>query len=254
MRVLVTNDDGIHSEGISVLADAARQLDNVEVIVVAPADEQSACSHSLTLRGDIVVDRLDGNRISVHGTPTDCVLLSLEEEIIGPVPDLVLSGINHGANMGDDVTYSGTVAAAMEATLYGIPSIAFSVAGRGDFLFETPARMIREIVERMLAEKMEPKTFWNVNFPNIPYTEVRGIHVTSLGKRFYNNAVIRQKDLGGREVYRIGGSEPIWEEEPGTDFSAVHDNCVSITPIHMDMNDYRLIANMRKWTWGCEGK
>ncbi|MBN1826944.1 MAG: 5'/3'-nucleotidase SurE [Candidatus Eisenbacteria bacterium] len=250
MRILITNDDGVHSEGIRVLTEAVRGMG--ETVVMAPAMEQSASSHSITLRDPLLVDRLARNVYSVDGTPTDCVVLSLNG-VIGARPDLVVSGVNHGANMGDDVTYSGTVAAAIEAVLYGVPAIAFSVAALEGLLFEAPSRMIRPIVERMIARPRNPKTIWNVNFPNIPFGEVRGIRVTRLGTRFYENSVVEEAPRDGGKVFRIGGGKPTWKREPETDFQAVFDRYVSITPILLDLNDYESILTMREWEWSREG-
>jgi 5'-nucleotidase len=249
VEILITNDDGIDSPGLEVLARAVEPLGRVTV--VAPETEQSATSHAITVRVPVRAFRRSGNRIAVRGTPTDCILLSLNGLIPGR-PDMVLSGVNHGANMGDDVSYSGTAAAAIEATLFGIPAIAFSVDSRSHPLFEAPARYIRVFAERLIAEPPPPesKTFWNVNFPNVPLAEVRGVRVTTLGKHKYENSVVREPDDGEGETYRVGGGELRWEEDPESDFYAVkRDRFIAITPVHLNMNNYHMIHTMRAWRW-----
>jgi len=248
-EILVTNDDGIDAEGIGVLVEAAAAFGRVTI--VAPDREQSATSHAISLLSALPIERCGERRISVGGTPTDCVLLAVKGLLGDYRPDLVLSGVNHGSNMGDDITYSGTVAAAIEATLLGIPAIAFSVAARSDHLFETPARWIGPIVEEMRDHPPRPKTFWNVNFPNRPVGEVEGFRITHLGVHTYENSVIRDEGSGDREAYRIGGGELTWKEDPNADFHTVlRDRRISITPIHLDMTDRESIAEMRERRWG----
>ncbi len=247
MEILITNDDGLDSEGLAVLARAAAALGNVTV--VAPEKEQSASSHAITLGAPLRARRRPDGRIGVSGTPTDCVFLAMNG-LVTKRPELVLSGINHGANMGDDITYSGTVAAAIEATLIGVPAIAFSVAAQSGHLFEAPERLIGGIVEKMIADPPPRRTFWNVNFPNLPFEEIRGIRVTVLGTHRYQNALVREPGSAGEEIYRVGGGELMWEENPEADFTTVlRHRSVSVTPVHLDLNHYEMIHEMRRWRW-----
>jgi len=246
MNILVTNDDGVHAEGLALLETSVAPLG--DVVVVAPETEQSASSHALTLRDPLRVRRHSPSKFSVSGTPTDCVLLAMNG-LTEKRPEIVLSGINHGANMGDDVNYSGTVAAAMEAALLGVPAIAFSLAGRAEWHLETAASFVPEIVRRMIAHPPPEKCLWNVNVPNIPVDQVRGIVVTRLGRRVYENSVVRKTDPRGRDYYWIGGGEPTWKDEPGTDFAAVNEGYVSLTPIRLDLNDFEAFAEMERWDW-----
>lgn len=251
LEVLVTNDDGIDAEGLAVLAEAAAALPSVSgVTIVAPSEQQSASSHAISIRQSLRLRRFGPRRISVSGTPTDCVFLVVKagNQLGVPMPDLVLSGVNHGANMGDDITYSGTVAAAMEATLLGIPSIAFSVPGRENIRFDAARHRIAEIVERMIASPPPEKGFWNVNIPNLPAEEIRGVRVTHLGRHKYKDAI--DPDPADPDSIRIGGGELFWESDPESDFHTVlRDRFVSVTPIRLDLNDYEALAEMRRWRW-----
>lgn len=250
MEILVTNDDGIRAEGISVLADTVRDFG--EVTVVAPSDQQSATSHAITLHMPLRIEEVELKRHAVSGTPTDCVLLSVNG-LLDARPDIVISGVNHGPNMGADVTYSGTVAAAVEGTLLGVPSLALSLAGRSELHFETPRHFIPIILRKFLEEPPPPLTYWNVNFPNIPPDDVRGIAVTQLGTRVYQDTVVRKVDPRGKPYYWIGGDEPTADLDQGTDFRALHDGYISITPLHLELNDFKSIARMRTWSWGVGG-
>ena len=245
MEILVTNDDGGEAKGIQVLAKAAEQLGRVTL--VAPEREQSASSHAVTLRDPLRIREVGERRHLVSGTPTDCVLLSIRG-LLDPRPDLVLSGVNHGPNMGDDVTYSGTVAAAIEAALLGVPAIAFSLSAKAGFHFETPARWIAPIARRLIEAPTAARTFWNVNFP-VPEDRIRGIRATRLGTRIYKDSVVRKTDPRGRDYYWIGGGEPSWEQVPETDFHAVQQGYISVTPIRMDLNDYEALRSMEDWKW-----
>jgi 5'-nucleotidase len=238
--LLVTNDDGVHASGLAALA---RALDDLgEVHVVAPEREQSACGHALTLHRPLRAERLGERRLAVNGTPSDCVNLG----VLGLLPErpvLIASGVNHGANLGDDVTYSGTVSAAMEGTLLGVPSLAVSLAAGGDF--EEAAAMARLIALRVLVGGLPPKTLVNVNVPAGP---VRGIRMTRLGHRVYAGKVVEQLDPRGRAHYWIGGGPPEWEELDGTDMGAIHDGFVSVTPVHLDLTNHRALAQMGDWS------
>jgi 5'-nucleotidase len=246
MRILVTNDDGYLAQGIRVLAEAARSLG--DVWVVAPDREQSATSHSLTLHHPLRVRRLDGNVQVVDGTPTDCVVLALGELLGDGRPDFVLSGVNHGANLGDDVLYSGTVAAAMEATILGIPAIAISYTGGEPEQITQWAEPLRSLLEQLLKRDDFPaETLININLPGISPSEVKGVQITTLGRRAYVGSLTRALDPNGREYFWIGGGESKWWGGPEVDFRAVHSGYISVTPLHLDLTNYKLLENIRTW-------
>ena len=245
MRILVTNDDGYLAVGIGVLASAARGLG--EVTVVAPDREQSATSHSLTLRYPLRVREAAPNIKVVDGTPTDCVVLAMGA-VLGEKPDFVLSGINHGPNLGDDVLYSGTVAAAMEATILGVPAIAVSYAGADAENLPEWEHAIHSLLEQLLKREDFPtETLFNVNLPAVPPAEVRGIQVTALGRRAYVGSLTRALDPSGREYFWIGGGESKWWGGPEVDFRAVHSGYISVTPLHLDLTNYSLLEQTRNW-------
>jgi 5'-nucleotidase len=238
--LLVTNDDGAHAEGLAALAAALEDLG--EVYVIAPEREQSACGHALTLHRPLRVTRLRDRWFAVNGTPSDCVNLG----VLGFLPErpvLIASGINHGSNLGDDVTYSGTVSAAMEGTLLGVPSLAVSLLDGGDFA--RAGDVARLVAARVLVEGLPAKTLLNVNVPAQPTREVR---VTRLGHRVYTEKVVEQRDPRGRTHYWIGGSEPRWEVLEGTDMAAIHDGVVAVTPVHLDLTNHRALAHMVDWS------
>lgn len=237
--ILVSNDDGYHSEGIHVLVDALESLG--EVWVVAPDRENSAASHSLTLSRPLRLKRLAERRYVVDGTPTDAVALGIGRVLARRAPDLVVSGINFGANMGDDVHYSGTVAAAFEAVILGVPAIAVSqVLGEG-FTFVHAARLARVLSQRVLERGLPPGTLLNVN---VPPGRPRGVRFTRTGQRRYTEGVVEQLDPRGRPCYWIGGGDPVWEAIPGTDFYEVHAGYISITPLQLDMTEHSLLARL----------
>jgi 5'-nucleotidase len=241
--LLVTNDDGVHAAGIVALAAALEDLG--EVHVLAPEREQSACGHALTLHRPLRVTRLAERRIAVNGTPSDCVNLG----VLGFLPQrpvLIVSGVNHGSNLGDDVTYSGTVSAAMEGTLLGVPSIAVSLMDGGDFA--GAARVARDIAMRVLVSGLPPKTLLNVN---VPVQAPRGVRLTRLGHRVYTDKVVEQVDPRGRTHYWIGAGAPRWDALEGSDMGAIHDGHVSVTPLHLDLTNHRALAQMAAdWTGG----
>jgi 5'-nucleotidase len=245
MKILCTNDDGYLATGIRVLASAASSLGSVTT--VAPDREQSATSHSLTLHHPLRARRaIDGTWV-VDGTPTDCVLLAVNE-LLQERPDVCLSGVNHGPNMGEDVLYSGTVAAAMEATVMGIPSIAFSFAGPYHEEIEGWEDRVRDILRAILKRKDFPAdTLFNVNLPSRPPSEIEGIRVTSLGQRRYADSITRAKDPSGREYFWIGGGVASWRGASDSDFQAVDDGYVSVTPLHLDLTNYELLEEIRGW-------
>ncbi len=245
-RILISNDDGVHARGIKTLRKALEQI--ADVTVVAPDRERSGASHSLTMDVPLRTHRIRDNIIAVDGTPTDCVLLALKLLLPEP-PDLVVSGINRGANMGDDVTYSGTIAAAMEATLMGIPAIAVSLCRceSGAYDYEASAGIAREVALMVLERGLPEGTLLNVNVPNIPREEITGVEVARQGKQVYEEAVVEKQDPRGRTYYWIGGQLTSWEPEPDTDYAAVSQGLVSITPIHLDLTDYRAMDVLRSW-------
>ncbi|MFN0150818.1 MAG: 5'/3'-nucleotidase SurE [bacterium] len=243
--ILVTNDDGIHAEGIRSLAAGLEGLGDIKVI--APDREQSASSHSITLHQPLRITKHDENRVSVTGTPTDCVLLAANG-VFGGKPRLVISGINHGPNLGDDVTYSGTVAAAMEGFLLGVPSIAVSLAASsGELHFATAARFARRVTMKILEVGAPLGALVNINVPNLPEEEIAGIRITKLGKRHYIDTVIEKTDPRGKPYFWIGGS-PSWQAGKNTDQGAILDRYVSITPLHLDLTDYKAVVEMEGWS------
>ncbi len=232
-RILVTNDDGVFSEGIKLLAEALSELG--EVFVVAPDREQSATGHALTLSRPLRLQRMSENRFAVDGTPTDCVNLAVLALLKDHPPDLVCSGINFGLNLGDDVTYSGTVSATFEGTLLGIPSLAFSQEVAEGFSFEPAARFARDLAAQVLADGSLPRDLLlNVNIPSGP---IDGLAWTRLGRRTYQQSVIEKTDPRGRKYYWIAGT-PEWKNESGTDFEAIAAGKISITPLHLDLTYY----------------
>lgn len=236
-HILVTNDDGVFSEGIKLLAQSLSEAGRVTV--VAPDREQSASGHSLTLHRPLRIRKLEEDWYSVDGTPTDCVNLGVLWLLKDDPPDVVCSGINFGTNLGDDVTYSGTVSATFEGALLGIPSVAFSQEVGERFSFEPGARFARRLIGDLLthgiAERLPEDLCLNVN---IPVGEIRGVAFTRLGRRRYNQSIVEKLDPRGRKYYWIAGA-PEWEEGEGTDFAALESGMVSVTPLHLDLTDYR---------------
>jgi 5'-nucleotidase len=244
--LLVTNDDGVHAAGLAALAEALDPLG--EVWVLAPEREQSACGHALTLHRPLRPQRLADRRFAVNGTPSDCVNLG----VLGFLPErpaLVAAGVNHGSNLGDDVTYSGTVAAAMEGTLLGVPSIAVSLVDGGELA--AAAQVARLLAMRVLVEGLPPKTLLNVN---VPAGAPQGIRFTRLGHRVYSEKIVQQEDPRGRTHYWLGAGPPEWEALEGTDMGAVHEGFVAVTPLHMDLTNHRGLALMADWPAALAGQ
>jgi 5'-nucleotidase len=242
--ILVTNDDGIRAEGIKALAAGMAHLG--KVIVVAPENEQSATSHAITLDRPLRIKDYGNDKYGVSGTPADCLLMAVQG-ILCEKPDIVVSGINHGPNLGEDVMYSGTVAAAIEGFLMGISSIAFSITSWDPVSFDAASSIASKLTSKML-EGMEDETLlWNVNIPAIPLKKIEGIRLSSLGSRVYNDAVIKQTDPRGKECYWIGGGEPGWKKEKHSDFCAITDGYVSLTPLMVDMTDRKRMSDLAKW-------
>ena len=244
MRILCTNDDGYLATGIHVLAQAAHELGAVQI--VAPDREQSATSNSLTLHRPLRKRLAPDGAVVVDGTPTDCVILALNHVLEGE-PDLCVSGINHGPNMGEDVLYSGTVAGAIEATIMGVPSVAFSYAGREPEEIEGWQTIISSLLNQFVEKGLPEATLLNVNLPGISPTDVQGVRVTSLGRRRYSDSIIRAADPSGREYYWIGGGVTHWEGGPASDFRAVEEGFVSVTPLHLDLTSYPQLDEVRGW-------
>ncbi len=244
-HVLISNDDGIDAHGLAVLEETIRSMPEFRVSVVAPSDQQSASSHSLTLTSPLrILDRGSG-RYAVTGTPTDTVLVAMEKILRSDPPDIVLSGINHGPNMGEDVIYSGTVAAAMEGTMFGLPSYAFSLGAWHPTDFSGAAEFLRQMLPEILAFPLVPGSLMNINIPDGPPSSIKGIRVTRLGSRVYQNVITDQVDPHGKPYFWIGGQGPTWEREQGTDYSAVEEGYVSLTPLMVDLTHYGLHQEMK---------
>lgn len=248
MIILVSNDDGILAPGLALLADTCRAVG--QVTVVAPDREQSGTSHSLTLTRPIRAVRRPDGGFQVDGTPTDCVLLALGA-LLQEKPHFVFSGINHGPNMGEDVLYSGTVAAAMEGLSLDIPGIAISFAGSDLDLMETHRAWLERLVRDIARVPQFPKeTLLNINLPAIPGDEIRGIRVTTLGRRVFSESLMETKDPWGRRMYWIGGGQISWSGGEASDFHAVQDGYISVTPLHVDLTNYDLLEDVRSWHLG----
>ncbi len=246
MLILVSNDDGVHAPGLRALADALETLGRV--VVVAPDRERSAVGHALTLHRPLRISSLGPDRYSVDGTPTDCVHLGIHG-VLKSKPDLLVAGINHGGNLGDDLTYSGTVGVALEGTLFGVASLAVSLAAREDFRFEVAGRVARLVAEAVAARGLPEGTFLNVNVPNVSsWEELRGIRMTRQGRRVFGSGVVEKVDPRGRTYYWVGAQELGYvEEEVGTDVEAVRHGCVSVTPVRTDLTDHGFLENLRRW-------
>jgi 5'-nucleotidase len=250
MRVLVSNDDGVDAPGIHALAEGLRAAGHA-VTVVAPDRDRSGASNSLTLDVPLRAKRLDDRTWRIAGTPTDCVHLALAG-LLDEQPDIVVSGINNAPNLGDDVIYSGTVAAAMEGRFLGLPAIALSLAGNGHEPrhFDTAARVAVELVRRLVADPLPADTILNVNVPDRAWGELAGFEVTRLGHRHRAEACVQQFDPRGRPVWWIGPAGPEQDAGPGTDFDAVRRGCVSISPIHVDLTRYQALETVAGWVGG----
>ncbi len=241
MRILLSNDDGIRAPGLAALERTLEGLGHIDV--VAPDRERSASGHSLTLTQPLRVTKHDDRHWSVSGTPTDAVLLALEK-LLPARPDWIVSGINHGPNMGEDVTYSGTVAAAMEGAILGIPSIAVSMAARGELLFEELRPPLRTLLERLMQYPLARNQLLNVNLPNVPTAQVRGVRATRLGSRVYRDAVVARQDPQGRDYYWVGGTGPDWVNDERSDAYAVAHGFISVTPLSTDLTHYQALVDL----------
>jgi 5'-nucleotidase len=245
LRILVSNDDGYRSAGIRALSAAISEFG--EIIIVAPEMNRSGASNSLTLDGPLRVVEAEEGVFFVNGTPTDCVHLAITG-LMDPDPDMVVSGINDGANLGDDVLYSGTVAAAMEGRCLGLPAIAFSLVTRGEPRHvDTAARVARDIVHRLVEHPLPNDTILNINIPDVAYEELKGMQVTRLGNRHRAEPVIRSQDPRGRDIFWVGPAGSEQDAGPGTDFHAIASGCVSVTPIQVDLTRHSQLDSIRGW-------
>jgi len=244
MRILVSNDDGYNAEGIEALVGALKGLG--ELTIVAPETNCSGASNSLTLNRPLSVRQAANGYYFVNGTPSDCVHIALTG-LLDFRPDLVVSGINNGANMGDDTLYSGTVAAATEGYLFGIPAIAFSLVKKGWEHLDSAARVARQVVERQIAQPLSGNTLLNVNIPAVPYEAMQGFTVTRLGKRHPSEPVVKSSTPYGDPIYWIGPVGLVSDSAADTDFGAIEQHAVSITPLRLDLTHYEQLPHLRAW-------
>lgn len=248
MRILISNDDGVHAIGIATLANELAKISEIEVI--APDRNRSGASNSLSIQIPVRIQQLSNGYYSVTGTPTDCVHVAVTG-FFQTSFDMVVSGINAGANLGDDILYSGTVAAATEGGILGIPSIAFSLAGKDPQKhYDTAAAVARQVIERLKKAPLPHGTILNVNVPDIRTEEIQGFELTRLGKRHPAQPAIKAMDPRGYPVYWIGASGLEEDAGPGTDFYAIKENKVSVTPIQLDMTNYTAFEKLKNWVSG----
>lgn len=244
MRILLSNDDGYFAPGLATLFESLSGL--ADTVVVAPEQNRSGASNSLTLDRPLFLKKASSGFYFVNGTPTDCVHLAVTG-MLDDLPDIIVSGINHGANMGDDTIYSGTVAAATEGFLLGIPSIAISLTSFEGNNFETAGRVARELVERFIRDPIKEPVLLNVNVPDIPYAELKGMEVTRLGRRHKAESVVKMNSPRNETVYWVGAAGAAADAGPGTDFNAVERGCVSITPLQIDLTHTAQLPAVRHW-------
>lgn len=247
MRILLSNDDGVHAKGIQVLQRALSSI--AQVTTVAPDRNCSGASNSLTLLNPLRVQTMENGFLSVNGTPTDCVHLAISQ-LLNFTPDLVVSGINHGANLGDDVLYSGTVAAATEGRHLGLPAIAVSLAGKDEQYFETAAHVTLQVIKKLKSHPLPADQILNINVPAIPLEYLKGIQVTRLGRRHKAETMTSSVDPWGRSIYWYGSLGPELDAGEGTDFYAVTHGYASLTPLHVDMSAYKSMDTLRSWLEG----
>lgn len=248
MRILVTNDDGIHADGLLALADALS--DTASVTIVAPERERSAGGHAITLHKPLRITRVNISHTlaevyGTNGTPADCVVLGLLD-VVEEVPDCVVAGINRGPNLGEDLMYSGTVSAAMEAAIMGVPAFAISVADYDAADFDVAARFAADLAVRIGRAGLPEESFLNVNVPNLPADQIRGAKVTSLGRRRYKGRLEKREDPRGRTYYWLGGDPTATDLTEATDTGAVANGWISVTPLHFDLTHFALMDEMRK--------
>ncbi|WP_105190634.1 5'/3'-nucleotidase SurE [Pseudoalteromonas sp. T1lg48] len=244
MKILLSNDDGVHAKGIAALYRALKEIADVDV--VAPDRNCSGASNSLTLMNPLRAQHLDNGFISVNGTPTDCVHVALNA-LFTEQPDLVVAGINHGANLGDDTLYSGTVAAATEGRHMGLPAIAVSLVGHDCTHFETAAKVTVDIINKLKSHPLPKDQIININVPDVPYSELKGVKVTRLGARHKAETMTAQRDPWGRKVFWYGSLGPELDAGEGTDFAAIRQGYASVTPLSVDMTARESIAPLQHW-------
>lgn len=244
MHILISNDDGVYAPGLAILANALQKIAKIDV--VAPDRDRSGASNSLTLDAPLRAHYLDNGFLRVEGTPTDCVHLAITG-LLAEKPDMVVSGINSGANLGDDILYSGTVAAATEGRFLGLPAIAVSLAGSECRHYETAAILAKEFVLRLQTDPLPADTILNVNVPDVPINEIAGIEVTRLGKRHSAEPISKTSDPRGRPIYWIGPAGSEQDAGPGTDFHAINRKKVSVTPLKIDMTCYPALDQLVRW-------
>lgn len=242
--ILISNDDGVYSEGLRILARRLKQVGRV--VIVAPDQERSAASHAVTLHRPLRVKKISQDVYAVDGTPTDCINLGINE-ILRQRPDIIISGINHGPNLGDDVHYSGTVSAALEGGIMDVPSFAISLVARERFRFETAAEFAVKLVKKILCDGLPKGVILNVNVPNLPQSQIKGYEITEQGKRNYGNIIVEKIDPRGRKYYWIGGEEAGFDDIPNTDCTAVAEGKISITPLRVNMTDKASLNSLKKW-------
>lgn len=244
IRVLISNDDGVYAKGILTLSEAVKKIAHVDV--VAPDRNRSGASNSLTLSAPLRLKKLDNGMISVEGTPTDCVHVAITG-VLETMPDMVIAGINSGANLGDDVWYSGTVAAAMEGRFLGLPAIAISLASEQVIHYDTAAKVACELIQHLLKKPLPSATILNVNVPDVPFEELCGYEITRLGTRHCAAPTIKEMDPRGHEVYWVGPAGAEQDAGMGTDFFAIRQNKVSITPLRIDLTHYEAFDSLSDW-------
>lgn len=242
-KILIINDDGINAEGIKALEKILKHLGTV--FVVAPSQERSAAAHSISFNHPLRVNFIDKHHVAVDGTPTDCSMFGFYALLKGEKPALLVSGINHGVNLGDDITYSGTVSAALEGTLLGIPSIAFSMEYGETFNFFLAAGFIRKLAKKVIENGLPKNTFLNVNIPNCP--KLKGVEIVRQGQRIYKDKMLKKIDPRGKAYYWLSGNPPDYVREDGTDFSVIFNKKISVTPLKYDFTNYEALDLVKNW-------
>jgi len=244
MKILLSNDDGYQAPGLVCLAQALEEL--AEVVVVAPDRDRSGASNSLTLDNPVRAIRSDNGFYRVDGTPTDCVHLAITG-LLRDEPDMVIAGINDGPNLGDDVLYSGTVAAAMEGRFLGFPALAVSLAGTEACHYASAVHFVVALIDRLRDNALPSGTLLNINVPDLPLSEIHGVRATRLGQRHKAEPVIRTTDPRGRDIYWVGPAGAEQDAGPGTDFFAIRERCISVTPLQVDLTHHENVASMASW-------
>lgn len=250
MNIVLTNDDGINAPGIRTLKRVLEEAGH-EITVIAPDQEQSASSHSITLHEPLRIITRSANEYAITGSPADCIILA-SRVILEKDPDLLISGINGGGNMAEDILYSGTVAAALEAMFMGYKSIALSIAAHTNQKFETAAVLMRKFLEQGLHKELEKWEVFNINVPNLDLEDIKGVKITKTGNRHYHDFVKEQLDPQGRKIYWIGGAKATWKDIDNTDFKVINEGYVSITPISPNFTKLKSLAKVESWLAGAE--